>query len=227
MEGLSHFLCIMLTLWFGSQIVLMEITFWSINNSVEVLLCIKSILLVWNVVLIFCFHTVQCAKGILLCRIRNWYIIIFVFLVPAQPATHEWRSDKEDLSKMFDTATPNPTGSLSGPWFDVSGSGNVTGVKGRNSHLACRVKNLANQTVNRWSANGLAVVDESYNFDLVTATTTLYFVGIRQWIQLLAITFTSWEFENMILLKVKGWVLEFLGLTDFRIEVWKIYWKLM
>ena len=50
---------------------------------------------------------------------------------------------------MFDTATPNPTGSLSGPWFDVSGSGNVTGVKGRNSHLACRVKNLANQTVNR------------------------------------------------------------------------------
>ena len=164
-----------------------------------------------------------CAKAISLCRIRNWYIIIFVFLVPAQPATHEWRSDKEDLSKMFDTATPNPTGSLSGPWFDVSGSGNVTGVKGRNSHLACRVKNLANQTVNRWSANGLAVVDESYNFDLVTATTTLYFVGIRQWIQLVAITFTSWEFENMIFLKVKGWVLEFLGLTDFRVEVWKIY----
>jgi hypothetical protein len=48
---------------------------------------------------------------------------------------------------MFDTATPNPTGSLSGPWFDLSGSGNVTGVVGRNSHLACRVKNLANQTV--------------------------------------------------------------------------------
>ena len=48
---------------------------------------------------------------------------------------------------MFDSATPNPTGSLSGPWFDLSGSGNVTGVKGRNSHLACRVKNLANQTV--------------------------------------------------------------------------------
>ena len=67
--------------------------------------------------------------------------------ISAQPASHEWRSDKDDLSKMFDTATPNPTGSLSGPWFDVSGSGNVTGVKGRNSHLACRVKNLANQTV--------------------------------------------------------------------------------
>lgn len=65
----------------------------------------------------------------------------------ATPASHEWRSDKEDLSKMFDIATPNPTGSLSGPWFDLTGSGNVTGVKGRNSHLACRVKNLANQTV--------------------------------------------------------------------------------
>ena len=50
---------------------------------------------------------------------------------------------------MFDIATPNPTGSLSGPWFDVSGSGNVTGVRGRNSHLACRVKNLANQTVSQ------------------------------------------------------------------------------
>ena len=69
------------------------------------------------------------------------------FIFAAQPASHEWRSDKNDLSKMFDSATPNPTGSLSGPWFDLSGSGNVTGVKGRNSHLACRVKNLANQTV--------------------------------------------------------------------------------
>ena len=70
-----------------------------------------------------------------------------LFIFAAQPASHEWRSDKNDLSKMFDSATPNPTGSLSGPWFDLSGSGNVTGVKGRNSHLACRVKNLANQTV--------------------------------------------------------------------------------
>ena len=50
---------------------------------------------------------------------------------------------------MFDIATPNPTGSLSGPWFDVTASGNVTGVRGRNSHLACRVKNLANQTVSQ------------------------------------------------------------------------------
>ena len=38
---------------------------------------------------------------------------------------------------------------LSGPWFDLTGSGNVTGVSGRNSHLACRVKNLANQTVSQ------------------------------------------------------------------------------
>lgn len=74
-------------------------------------------------------------------------LILLLLAHFAQPASHEWRSDKNDLSKMFDSATPNPTGSLSGPWFDLSGSGNVTGVKGRNSHLACRVKNLANQTV--------------------------------------------------------------------------------
>ena len=75
---------------------------------------------------------------------------LFEFLsFSATPSSHEWRSDKEDLSKMFDIATPNPTGSLSGPWFDVTGSGNVTGVRGRNSHLACRVKNLANQTVSQ------------------------------------------------------------------------------
>ncbi len=49
---------------------------------------------------------------------------------------------------MYASATPNPTGSLSGPWFDPAGSGNVTGVAGKTSHLACRVKNLGEkQTV--------------------------------------------------------------------------------
>ena len=75
--------------------------------------------------------------------------MFFFHCISATPTSHEWRSDKDDLSKMFDIATPNPTGSLSGPWFDLTGSGNVTGVRGRNSHLACRVKNLANQTVSQ------------------------------------------------------------------------------
>lgn len=62
---------------------------------------------------------------------------------------NRWRSDK-DLSNIFDSATPNPTGSLSGPWFDPEGSRNVTGVKGKITHLVCRIKNLGgngNQTV--------------------------------------------------------------------------------
>ena len=65
----------------------------------------------------------------------------------AKPTSHKWRSDKNDLSKIYDSATPNPTGSLSGPWVDIDWSGNVTGVAGRISFLACRIKNLANQTV--------------------------------------------------------------------------------
>ena len=54
--------------------------------------------------------------------------------------------------------------------------------------------------------NDLAVVDESYNFDLVTATTSLYFVGIiRQWIQIVVIASKGvGSFENIIFLKVKG-----------------------
>ncbi len=71
-----------------------------------------------------------------------------LFFFAAKPASHnKWRSDKNDLSKIYDTATPNPTGSLSGPWFDLDFSGNVTGVVGKNTYLACRIKNLANQTV--------------------------------------------------------------------------------
>jgi len=66
----------------------------------------------------------------------------------AEPGSsgHRWRSDN-DLGKIYDTATPNPTGSLSGPWVEASWSGNVTGVLGKTSFLTCRVKNLGNQTV--------------------------------------------------------------------------------
>merc|ERR550539_1022431 len=73
---------------------------------------------------------------------------------PYQPG-HRWRSSNDDIGKMYDSATPNPTGSLSGPWID-EGSGsstNVTGVVGRNSYLACRIKNIGNQTVS-WLRHG-------------------------------------------------------------------------
>lgn len=63
----------------------------------------------------------------------------------ANPA-HEWRSGN-DLNKLYDSATPNPTGSLSGPWFDMPEHVNITGIKGKTTHLVCRIKNLGNQTV--------------------------------------------------------------------------------
>ena len=57
-----------------------------------------------------------------------------------------WRSG-DDLSKLYDRVTPNPTGSLSGPYFDQDIVKNVVGVKGKTTHLACRIKNLGNYTV--------------------------------------------------------------------------------
>ena len=44
---------------------------------------------------------------------------------------HRWRSSNDDLSKMYDSATPDPTGSLSGPWIDES-SGSSRNVTGKN-----------------------------------------------------------------------------------------------
>ena len=58
-----------------------------------------------------------------------------------------WRSG-DDLSNLYDRVTPNPTGSLSGPYFDQDIVKNVIGVKGKATHLACRIKNLWNHTVN-------------------------------------------------------------------------------
>ncbi|TRY67431.1 hypothetical protein TCAL_05246 [Tigriopus californicus] len=65
--------------------------------------------------------------------------------VSANPA-HEWRSGN-DLNKLYDSATPNPTGSLSGPWFDMPEHVNITASKSKTTHLVCRIKNLGNQTV--------------------------------------------------------------------------------
>ena len=47
---------------------------------------------------------------------------------PYQPG-HRWRSSNDDIGKIYDSATPNPTGSLSGPWIDegYGSSKNVTG----------------------------------------------------------------------------------------------------
>ena len=52
-----------------------------------------------------------------------------------------------DLGQLYDNATPNPTGSLSGPYFIESPGKTVIGVKGKTSHLACSIKNLGNLTV--------------------------------------------------------------------------------
>jgi len=73
--------------------------------------------------------------------------IFILFPFAARPAQHRWRSSG-DLNQMYHAATPNPTGSLSGPWFDPEGSGNVTGVAGKSAYMVCRVKNLGkHQTV--------------------------------------------------------------------------------
>lgn len=74
------------------------------------------------------------------------------FLRPAGGLTNDvsgdtsWRSG-QDLGKLYDNATPNPTGSLSGPYFVDSVTTRVIGVSGKTSHLACTIKNLGNQTV--------------------------------------------------------------------------------
>ncbi len=92
------------------------------------------------------FHALT--KGYALKLYPMCLIKLFFPFFLAQPA-HRWRSDSSDLSQMYASATPNPTGSLSGPWFELEFSGNVTGVAGKTTHLACRVKNLGNQTVRR------------------------------------------------------------------------------
>ena len=58
------------------------------------------------------------------------YIEVFLYFAaePYQPG-HRWRSSNDDIGKIYDSATPNPTGSLSGPWIDegYGSSKNVTG----------------------------------------------------------------------------------------------------
>ena len=77
-----------------------------------------------------------------LCIYFRFVYDLFVLGVPG----NSWRSG-DDLSKLYDTMTPNPTGSLSGPYFDQDSQLHRVGVRGKPTHLACRVKNLQNYTV--------------------------------------------------------------------------------
>ena len=55
-------------------------------------------------------------------------VFLYFAAEPYQPG-HRWRSSNDDIGKIYDSATPNPTGSLSGPWIDegYGSSKNVTG----------------------------------------------------------------------------------------------------
>ena len=57
-----------------------------------------------------------------------------------------WRSGN-DIGQLYDNVTPNPTGSLSGPYFVESPGKTVIGIKGKTSNIGCSIKNLGNLTV--------------------------------------------------------------------------------
>ena len=59
-----------------------------------------------------------------------------------------WRSGN-DIGQLYDNATPDPTGSLSGPYFVEGRSKAVIGIKGKTSNIACSIKNLGNMTVSK------------------------------------------------------------------------------
>lgn len=80
----------------------------------------------------------------MLIKVTIWTLSIILHL-PSGGNT-SWRSG-QDLGKLYDNVTPNPTGSLSGPYFLESIKTRVVGVSGKTSNLACTVKNLGNQTV--------------------------------------------------------------------------------
>lgn len=74
-------------------------------------------------------------------------VCFLLLLMPSRGVPgNSWRSG-DDLSKLYDAITPNPTGSLSGPYFDQDSQLHRVGVRGKTTHLACRVKNLSNYTV--------------------------------------------------------------------------------
>jgi len=78
--------------------------------------------------------------------LRWWTYIGIIIINLLSNSKSSWRSGV-DLGKLYDNATPNPTGSLSGPYFVESPGKTVIGVKGKTSNLACSIKNLGNLTV--------------------------------------------------------------------------------
>ena len=63
-----------------------------------------------------------------------------------------WRSGS-DLGQLYDNVTPNPTGSLSGPYFVELPGKTVIGITGKTSNIACSIKNLGNLTVRKGRRN--------------------------------------------------------------------------
>ena len=64
------------------------------------------------------------------------------------PGQSSWRSGN-DIGQLYDNVTPNPTGSLSGPYFVEGPQNTVIGIKGKTSNIACSIKNLGNMTVSK------------------------------------------------------------------------------
>lgn len=76
----------------------------------------------------------------------SWRLITLIIINFLSDGNSSWRSGN-DLGQLYDNVTPNPTGSLSGPYF-VQGPGKtVIGIKGKTSNIACSIKNLGNLTV--------------------------------------------------------------------------------
>ena len=82
------------------------------------------------------------------CSLHYVHPYNFCFLPSSAQPAHRWRSSNSgDLDKIYDAVTPNPTGSLSGPWFDMTpDEGDLTGIAAKVTHLVCRIKNLGNNT---------------------------------------------------------------------------------
>jgi len=77
----------------------------------------------------------------------EWRITkVLILLVILSESDSSWRSGN-DIGQLYDNATPNPTGSLSGPYFVEGPPKTVIGIKGKTSNIACSIKNLGNMTV--------------------------------------------------------------------------------
>lgn len=82
-----------------------------------------------------------------LSKLIRWKIINFIIILNIlSESQSSWRSGN-DIGQLYDNVTPNPTGSLSGPYFVEGPQNTVIGIKGKTSNIACSIKNLGNMTV--------------------------------------------------------------------------------